>query len=172
MNANVRKIIQEMDARPSLRTSNSQMTNMYGSGRVEKYVAGGNSGSYPSAEERDYLSVSGKPDKFIDVATGGNLKSVAKRMLKAAKPHLVEAAKAAQPVINAALAKKVKKLAGGKVSRSKKAKKWLDFSVDAVKKGIGVASMAKTAFGGARFVKGSQEAKDAMAKIRSMRKKK
>jgi hypothetical protein len=174
MNANVRKLVMEMDAVPSLRTANSQMTDMYGSGRVEKYVAAGNSGSYPSSEARDHLSVSGSPDKLVDVSTGGNLKSVAKRMLKAAKPHLVEAAKAAQPVINAALAKKVKKLAGGKIHVMKKAKKWTDFAVSTAKKGIDLGVMGKAAFGGAkpkRFVKGSQEAKDHMAKIRAMRKK-
>lgn len=149
LNPRVRKIIMELDERPSLRTENSVMTDMYGSGRVQKYVSAGNSGSYPSAESDDYLSVSGKPDKYVDVSTGGNLKNIAKKVMRVAKPHLQMAAKAVQPMVEQALAKKVKKLTGG-VSRNKKSKKWLDFSVDAVKKGIGVAALAKSALGGAK----------------------
>ena len=73
VNARVRKIVMEMDAMPSLRTSNSQMTDMYGGSRVEKYAASGNSGSYPSAGVRDYQAVSGVPDKLVDVAVGGKI---------------------------------------------------------------------------------------------------
>ena len=73
VNARVRKIVMEMDAMPSLRTSNSLMTDMYGSGRVEKYVASGNSGSYPSSAVRDYQAVSGVPDKLVDVSVGGKI---------------------------------------------------------------------------------------------------
>ncbi len=171
LNPRVRKIIMEMDERPSLRTENSVMTDMYGSGRVQKYVSAGNSGSYPSAESDDYLSVSGKPDKYVDVSTGGNLKNIAKKVMRVAKPHLQMAAKAVQPMVEEALKKKVAKLAGGKVSRSKKAKKWLDFSVDAVKKGIGVAALAKSALGGAKPKKGSPEMAAKMAALRAMRKK-
>lgn len=158
INARVRKIVMEMDAMPSLRTSNSLMTDMYGSGRVEKYVANGNSGSYPSSAARDYQAVSGKPDRLVDVSVGGGVKMVVKRMPKPVKEALVKEA--------------IKSMAGGKISRSKKAKKWTDYAVDTAKKGIGLASMAK-ALGGAKpkMAKGSPEMKAHMARLRAMRKK-
>jgi hypothetical protein len=171
LNPRVRKILMEMDERPSLKSSNSVMTDMYGSGRVEKYVASGNSGSYPSESTGDYLSVSGKPEKFVDVSTGGNLKNIAKKVMRVAKPHAVAMAKAVQPMVEQALAKKVKKLAGGKVNRLKKAERFTDYAVNTVKKGIGLASLAKSAFGGAKPKKGSPEMAAKMAALRAMRKK-
>jgi hypothetical protein len=135
----------EMDAMPSLRTSNSQMTDMYGSGRVEKYVANGNSGSYPSSAMRDYQAVSGVSDKLVDVAVGGKI-----NRLKKAKRFTDFAVDTAEKGLG--LASMAKALGGAKPKMAK-------------------AKAVKAVAPKAKMAKGSPEMKAHMAKLRAMRKK-
>ena len=201
VNARVRKLVMEMDAAPSLRTSNSQMTDMYGSGRVEKYVASGNSGSYPSASAGDYQSVSGVPERLVDVSVGGRQNKVRKqgvakalrtfgravkplgKNLKPIKDALVE--EIVDEIEYGGRQNKVRKQGAAKALRTygravkplgKTIKPIKDALVDAAVsniKGLGIGSAVKSFFGGAKpkMAKGSPEMKAHMARLRAMRKK-
>jgi hypothetical protein len=66
---------------------------------------------------------------------------------------------------------------GGKINRLKKAKRWTGYAAETVSKGLDLGARAKSLFGygemdGSGFAKGSQEAKERMAELRSMRVKK
>lgn len=146
VNARVRKIVMEMDAMPSLRTSNSLMTDLYGSGRVEKYVANGNSGSYPSSAVRDYQAVSGVPEKLVDVSVGGKINRKKKAGLWT--DYAVDTA-----TKGIGLASMAKTLGGAKPKVAK-------------------AKVAKAVAPKAKMVKGSPEAKAWGERMKAMRKKK
>jgi hypothetical protein len=110
---------------------------LLGGGRLRDIALSGNSGAYPMDH-----------DRLMELkAMGGafNLTKFLRPTMKVLKSKEVQSV--VKPVADELLRQGVRRVVGGKINRLKKAKRWTQYSVDTISKGLDLGSKAKKLFG-------------------------
>lgn len=109
-----------------------------GGGKLRDYALPGQNGAYPLDRGR-LLELQAMGGAF-------NLTKFLRPTMKVLKSK--EAQSIIKPLTDAVIHEGVRYAVGGKISRSKKAKKWTNYAVDTANKGLDLASKANQIFGG------------------------